>query len=98
MNPKDLINRHESFDKAELIDLLVGVYEKWSERINEYVETFLQQESPGELVGSFRDRINGWLDSGSFVSSGESFQFAREIQDVREEIEEMLLPADPKGK
>jgi hypothetical protein len=34
MSPKDLINRHESFDKAELIDLISGVYESQDERIN----------------------------------------------------------------
>lgn len=97
MDYEELIKRLETFDKAELIDLISRVYEKQDERVNEYINNRLQQESPGELVGSFRDRINGWLDSRSFVSYGESFQFACEIQDAREEIEEMLLPADPEA-
>jgi hypothetical protein len=94
MEIKKLPDFLESLDKDDLIDLLVGVYEKWDDRINEYIDTFLRQENSGELAVSFRNKISCWLRYGGFISYRESFQFAAEMQDVREGIEEMLLPAD----
>lgn len=94
---EDFHSRLDQWSQADLIDLLHQVYMTGDKTVSELIEFNMLKNDPKELAKFFRTKINGWIRRTRFISYRESFELARKMEKIREGIERLLLPRDPKS-
>lgn len=95
MDFEEVKNKLENLNKNDLIELIMSIYRKQDERISSYIDNRLNKDDYGTVAAFFKKRINNWIESNQFINYNNSFEFSEEIADLREEVNETLLPSAP---
>jgi hypothetical protein len=82
---------HSAAELAGLLDELADA----DERVARTVDRFLARRDPSGLAKALRAKLTGLRKRRGFVRRGESRELAHELQEILDDLERVVLPADP---
>lgn len=93
----ELSEKLSQWPKEDLVTLINNIYQLDVDKVCDLIDVNLIKDDPAALTKSLRREINKWLRRTRFISYRESHSYSLKISAVRESIQKMLLPLDPKS-
>jgi hypothetical protein len=93
----EIFDELSNLSKDDLVSILDEIYQLRVDEVCNLIDLNLVKDNPKALTKKLRDEINKWMRRTRFISYRESYSYSLKITAVRESIQNILMPLEPKS-